>query len=441
MLGRRNKGADPSERDAGAPDETATVEWARPVDRGDAPPPVEEASVSDLEGRQTSSRPLYDQEAENPPEDSAITQSIEPSEPAKTHLEESAGPHLDHPPAVESTDLPVEVEADPHGPGVQAEETATEPSEPEVAEEQLVWFPKWPERLTIEVGEPSSAGHIDMALISKPEDRPDTIIDFGREGNLVVRAASVRGLSHRFKRITRQDHYAIRTDTSARYLVVACADGVSSAERSDRAARIAAERGAEIIARQLDGSEPGLLPWEDVIRQVAQLIVGDAKKQLAARSDGELEPDGAQIMGFSASTVQYAVIETETKEDGLQCVWSVGVGDTSAWTLDAGTWSALTPVKNAGAAVSTSMVTPLPHLPPSEDLVVRRASLPQGSALFLMTDGVGDPLGAGAGDVAEELARRWGTPPDPYSFAAQVDFSRRSYDDDRTVIGIWVMHP
>jgi hypothetical protein len=32
-------------------------------------------------------------------------------------------------------------------------------------------------------------------------------------------------------------------------------------------------------------------------------------------------------------------------------------------------------------------------------------------------------------------------PPDPYTFAAQVGFARKSHIDDRTVVGIWSAEP
>ena len=40
-------------------------------------------------------------------------------------------------------------------------------------------------------------------------------------------------------------------------------------------------------------------------------------------------------------------------------------------------------------------------------------------------------------DVRNTLARLVGRPPDPFTFAAQVGFARKSHMDDRTVVGIW----
>jgi hypothetical protein len=113
------------------------------------------------------------------------------------------------------------------------------------------------------------------------------------------------------------------------------------------------------------------------------------------------------------------------------------VGDTSAWVLRSGaTWEPLQAVKNAGAAIASAAVTALPA-------VAGHAGTPtftrvrSGDALVLMTDGVGDPLGDGTGDVGQFLASVWSSPPTDLQFAAQVGFARKSFDDDRTAVALW----
>ena len=66
-----------------------------------------------------------------------------------------------------------------------------------------------------------------------------------------------------------------------------------------------------------------------------------------------------------------------------------------------------------------------------------QAELTAQQVLVLMSDGVGDPLGAGTGEVGQTLAESWRKPPYILTFAAQVEFARRSFDDDRTVIAVW----
>jgi hypothetical protein len=51
---------------------------------------------------------------------------------------------------------------------------------------------------------------------------------------------------------------------------------------------------------------------------------------------------------------------------------------------------------------------------------------------------VDTPLGAGTGEVGRVLADLWAAPPEMLDFAAQVGFARRTFDDDRTVVGVWL---
>jgi hypothetical protein len=76
-------------------------------------------------------------------------------------------------------------------------------------------------------------------------------------------------------------------------------------------------------------------------------------------------------------------------------------------------------------------------LPAADPHVVEQELEFHDGALFLMSDGVGNPL-AWAADVQAALADRWATPPDPYTFGSQVDFARRTHVDDRTVVGLWM---
>src|ERR1700674_4672078 len=58
------------------------------------------------------------------------------------------------------------------------------------------------------VGDPGQASYLIPRLLSHPVGRPDTAIDGGTVGELEIRAASVRGLSHRYYGITRPDDYS-----------------------------------------------------------------------------------------------------------------------------------------------------------------------------------------------------------------------------------------
>jgi hypothetical protein len=64
-------------------------------------------------------------------------------------------------------------------------------------------------------------------------------------------------------------------------------------------------------------------------------------------------------------------------------------------------------------------------------------SLEPGSVLLLCTDGLALPLAGGDGDVGRTLRRELAVPPDIIDFARLLDFSRSTYDDDRTLVAIW----
>jgi len=62
----------------------------------------------------------------------------------------------------------------------------------------------------------------------------------------------------------------------------------------------------------------------------------------------------------------------------------------------------------------------------------------RGQVLLLGTDGIGDPLGSGYGGVGN-LFRELFAGPEPPSiieFAHAVDFSRETFDDDRTLVAV-----
>jgi len=71
------------------------------------------------------------------------------------------------------------------------------------------------------------------------------------------------------------------------------------------------------------------------------------------------------------------------------------------------------------------------------DVRVASCSLDPGAVLLLCTDGLAMPLAGGGGDVGATLARELARPPDIVDFARLLDFSRSTYDDDRSLIAVW----
>ena len=136
-----------------------------------------------------------------------------------------------------------------------------------------------------------------------------------------------------------------------------------------------------------------------------------------------------------ATTLVLAVVDLRP-DDGAHRVQIVRVGDSSAWVLSTpGRWENLHGIKNDGEVIASSATAALPMVTSFECTAHQVAA---GDLLVLMTDGVGDPLGDGDNDLGRFLAEVWATPPSVLQFGAQVDFARKSFDDDRTAVAVWV---
>jgi len=240
----------------------------------------------------------------------------------------------------------------------------------------------------------------------------------------------------------------VRLTDDGGHLVVAVADGVSAGEWSHVAARTSADAAVVSLCDQLlDGRLlAGLqLDWIRLADRVngalwdAFLACDDPLAQSSAMNPpAEIARRHELITELMSSTLITAVVPTEPDGSGRWLSWFAGLGDTSAWLLKADqTWTPLTAVKGAGEEIATSATAAFPHLDPTA-VSPQVVDLATGSALVLMSDGVGDPLGDGTGEVGIQLASWWHAPPPLLEFADQVAFARRSFDDDRTAVGIWV---
>jgi serine/threonine protein phosphatase PrpC len=254
-------------------------------------------------------------------------------------------------------------------------------------------------------------------------------------GHLQVRAASVRGLASRYNGTTRQDEYCLGIDRDRRWLVAAVADGVSAGRHSQIAATIAARHGCQLLTDQLAHAAPEQIDWYTTTAAVAQVILHKGYELLAAESPAA-DPTTRDIAAAMAAAVSYAIIATSPREDGF-ALYVFGVGDTSTWLLDhRDRWQLLTGGKDLDGEMANSQTLALPYLPEAPGSAVQ-ARLTPGSAFLIASDGIGDPLGDAASDVGTFLAEVWRDPPPPLSFAAQVSFARRGFDDDRTAVAVW----
>lgn len=239
---------------------------------------------------------------------------------------------------------------------------------------------------------------------------------------VLIRAASIRGLQHRARGTPRQDAFALGHRAvygQAEQAVAIVCDGVGSLSRSDEAAVFVSRRLAALGAEGMS--------WPDAFARV--------NEELRKFVEGELNADtDATARGNGMATTAIAVIVRREADEWLgEAAW---VGDSMLWHLSRdGQWTLVTGRQNESAEASyySSSVSPLPSPDGECTWCGFRIS---GGALFAMTDGVANPLWWSR-DVKRTLADWWQRPPDPFTFAAQVGFARRSHIDDRTVVAIW----
>jgi serine/threonine protein phosphatase PrpC len=306
------------------------------------------------------------------------------------------------------------------------------------------WQPEG--RFEFSIGEPGQAFRQVRSTLPFFPVQPDSVSDGGTAGGLAIRAASVRGLHHRYDGKPRQDSYGAALSEDGQWLIAVVADGVGKGPKSQNAAALVSRHGPELIRDRLAsaGTAPSELDWWSVFEQLAIIIVKDGQRNLEKPSSDRgtrgTVPSAREVASEMASTATFAICHTAPSvQDG----WKVTVasqGDSPVWALSAGgRWRRLAGPKPLGAdGLATSKVLALPLLPAERGThLVTTEILTPDCALLLMSDGVGDPLGDADDDVAATLGQAWARPPLQHQFTAQIGFGRKGFDDDRTVVGIW----
>ena len=259
---------------------------------------------------------------------------------------------------------------------------------------------------------------------------PDTVVDGWSSDRFDVRLASIRGYSHRFYGRPRQDAASVAFDERTGSVVFAVADGVSSARCAERGAELAVRTAVNMIGIALRAGRNGP-DWRALIESISLRLAEEAR---SPGGDGAAETGRAPADFATTLVAGYA---RPAAAGGV--VTALQLGDSSAWLLDGSGFTRLLGSKSdPGAAVIPSQVAALPAVPETVEPVT--ATLPGGSVLLVGTDGFGDPLGDGTGLVGGLFRSVLRTPPPPLGFAHALDFSRETFDDDRTLVAVWA-HP
>lgn len=297
----------------------------------------------------------------------------------------------------------------------------------------LTWNPFPPDN---SLGDPGRQPEIKSVSSVLNVGVADTALDFLTLDAFEVRGCSTRGWSHRYKGTPRQDDFALLVNDDV--VVVAVADGVSEGDFSQVAAETAARSACKLAADQI--ARNGAIDWVQLAGRISMRIIEEGEYRKISHLDvaePTIDERLAACLSKMSTTLIVAVIERTPSHDGFPAEIGVVAGDSAAYLLRLDSKD-LEPVgggKVGTDSITSTAVRPLPGPVKSSSI---RVLLQPGDALIVGSDGIGDPVGDGTGEVGQEFARRWAEPPPIDRFLLDVNVYRRSFDDDRTAVGVWV---
>ncbi|MFI8966186.1 protein phosphatase 2C domain-containing protein [Streptomyces sp. NPDC053493] len=270
---------------------------------------------------------------------------------------------------------------------------------------------------------------------------PDTVLDGAAYGPLTVRAASVRGDSHRYLGEPRQDALtlaALGEPGAGELLMLAVADGVGSRRLSHVGAYLA----CQIAAWTLD-------PWAGEVYEALAAgradrfaeVADQTVERIATRLQHTASTSGGDPAAYS-TTLRVLLVPLDP---GVRTRGLFTVGDGGTALLRDGRWDLAPgePARPAREEADSGMIdTRTAALPLARTASARLLTTRPGDVLVLSTDGLSSPL-AGEADMREFLGSAWGggTVPEPADFLWQFQYRVKSYDDDRTAAVLWEALP
>lgn len=258
--------------------------------------------------------------------------------------------------------------------------------------------------------------------------RPDTVCDGWSTPELDLRLASVRGYQHRYDGRPREDDAACAWDRTTGTVVFAVADGVSSAEQPHIGSQLACRSAVDELLAQVRAGAGRVGDWEK--------LLGTVQWQLIEQARRILKQPGAGIEATAQLLATTLVAGTATPTGGGVTIEVVSVGDSGVWQIKYDRIYQLLGGKSAGPdGLVSSSVEPLPGVPTR--IRPMNFYLDPGSVVLIGTDGFGDPVGNGRGEVARLFVQGLRRPVPPLGFAHLLDFSRETFDDDRTLVALW----
>lgn len=258
--------------------------------------------------------------------------------------------------------------------------------------------------------------------------RPDTAVDGWSTEALTMRGASLRGHFHRYNGAPRQDDFAVHRLSDGRVLALV-ADGISQSLQSHLGATAAVTAAARWFISNAPASTKDT-DWLALVKNAAWALAEQAR--ITFQLD---EPDPEMAFNEMSTTLVVSVIEESVEGKLIASV--ISVGDSGAWVLSDGEFTPVLGGKTVSeGGIASSAVTGLPQVP--AELTASVVEIGPGDFFLLGTDGFGDPLGNGSGGVGTLFRDLLGgsEPPTLLEFARALDFSRETFDDDRTLVAI-----
>lgn len=275
-------------------------------------------------------------------------------------------------------------------------------------------------------GEPASELAIPVAFNPNPRDlwkniptdpnipyyKPDSEIDYikvdaGADGEPKkdIVAASQRGRSHAQEGKARDDHFSLYHCDESDWYIIAVADGAGSAKYSRKGSEIACNTvidhckglllnnsGFETAIREYEADRQNQDKRTIVTRHVIDIVYKGAMKAHEAIRRAAEANEESKLKDF-ATTLMFAVCK---KYDFGWFVASFWVGDGAMCLFDAENKTAkLLGTPDEGEFSGQTRFLTMPEIFRDPDVISKRlrmAIVPDFTALFLMSDGISDPM-------------------------------------------------
>ena len=199
------------------------------------------------------------------------------------------------------------------------------------------------------IGEPGrAASELPAGEPPATLDVPDHVVPSEHSiGGLEIRAASVRGLMHRYRKQPRQDSFSVSYDQVTKTTVVVVCDGVGSLSMSHIAASFVTSRLPLLYSENQD--------WQRAIVAVNDELQTLRDDAVAAR------PETGEAVNFEMATT---VVAAAITADGSGYLAQLArTDDSTVWSLsNEGTWTDVLPSASTNGLVHTGAVRALPEL-------------------------------------------------------------------------------